>query len=339
MATPSTGWAVTATRLFSTNDGGRTWTDRTPHGLGKTLSSPAAAGGPPPSLAVDGANFAWVAAPSPGTVRIFTTSDGGRRWRRASVNPTSAAGLPKADVPTVLGLDFADRRTGWLLTSAGGIAASSEDVELYRTADAGRTWRLAAAATQQHPSPGGLPAGGVKTGLAFLDARHGLLTGYRGSQPGIWLYTTDDGGRSWRAGTLPTPARYAKASAFPITFAPLRVARALVLPLAWPSQRAVRFYATRDSGRHWYAGRSVATGAGSLRAWSWTDLTHGFAITDARFCTTSSGGHIWHCRRTPKALGDSRELQFLTPHRGWALDGTRLLRTTDGGVTWAIVLR
>lgn len=339
MATPGIGWAVTATRLFRTNDGGRSWTDKTPHGLGKTFASPTPAGGPPTSLAVDDVNSAWIAAPSPGTVRIFSTADGGLHWRMASVIPTLTAGVPRTDVPTVLGLDFPDRRDGWLLTSAGGIAAGSEDVELYRTADAGRTWRLAAAATQQHPSPGGLPAGGVKTGLAFFDARRGVLTGYRGSQPGIWLYTTDDGGRSWRAGTLPTPARYAKAPSFPMTFAPFRVARTLVLPASWPSQRTAIFYTSPDGGLHWHASSPVATGPGSLRAWSWSDLTHGFAITNASLCTTSSGGRTWHCRQTPRALADPRELQFLTPHRGWALDGSHLLRTTNGGATWVIALR
>lgn len=335
MATATAGWAFTAKRVLHTTDGGRNWNDRTPTRLSRTTTGPGPGGEPPANIAIVGAASAWLAAASPRTVRIFHTSDAGIHWHPTAVTPTAITGLPRTDVPIVLSLDAVDARNGLLLISDGGAGAGSEDVELYATRDSGTTWTPVAATTQQHPSPGGLPAGGTKTGLGFVSAKRGWLTGYRGSQSGIWLYATDDGGRTWRATILPTPLRYPTSGQFPLTFPPAFTGTAGFLPTLWPAQQATIFYTTHDRGLHWRpSGPAPSPGGNALRAWSWPDVTHGFAVPSGKFCATSDGGNSWQCRRTPRVLRSFVELQFLTPRFGWALSGTRLLRTADGGITW-----
>ena len=333
MTTATAGWAFTAKRVLRTVDGGRSWNDRTPTGLNDTTAELGPGGGPPANVAIIGVASAWLAAASPGAVRIFRTSDAGAHWHTATVTPAAITGLPRTDVPIVLGLDAVDARTGLLLTSNGGAGAGSEDVELYRTRDSGITWTLIAAATQQHPSPGGFPAGGIKTGLGFVSVKRGWLTGYRGSQSGAWLYATDDGGRTWRAATLPTPRRYPTSGQ--LTFPPDFTGRAGVLPTLWPAQRATIFYTTRDGGLHWHPTAPVpSSGGNALRAWSWPNQTHGFAAPSGTLCATTNGGHSWKCRPAPRVLQHIVELQFPTPRLGWALSGTQLFRTADGGITW-----
>jgi photosystem II stability/assembly factor-like uncharacterized protein len=202
MVSATTGWALTDTTLLRTTDGGRRWTDRTPTGLHEPLLDVGIGSWP---FAFRGPLDGWLAVSSPGRVRVFRTADGGVHWRTVAVSPSAAAGLSSSDVSLVLALDFANDRDGWLLTSAGGAAAGSQDVELYRTIDGGQSWTLLSANTQQHAVPRGIPTIGIKTGVVFASRTRGLVTGYHGQVPGFAVYASADGGRSWRPLRLPLP--------------------------------------------------------------------------------------------------------------------------------------
>lgn len=134
MVSATTGWALTDTTLIRTTDGGRRWSDRTPPGLHGSLLQVGVGSSP---VAFRGPRDGWLAVSSPGRVRVFRTADGGVRWRSATVSPSKAAGLSASDIALMLALDFVNGREGWLLTSAVGAAAGSQDVELYRTVDGG----------------------------------------------------------------------------------------------------------------------------------------------------------------------------------------------------------
>jgi len=332
MVNETTGWALTENALLRTTDGGRRWVDRTPPGL-HTRVLDVGVGSTP--FAFRGALDGWLAVSLPGRVRVFRTVDGGARWRSAVVSPSKAAGLSSSDVALVLALDFVNGRNGWLLTSAGGAAAGSQDVELYRTSDGGSSWTLLSANTQQHAAAGGIPTIGIKTGIVFASPTRGLVTGYHGQVPGFAVYASADGGRSWRQLALPLPHGYSASGAFPLTFPPTFTGASGVLPTVWPSQRSVVFYRTGDSGARWRPTTPLHTPGGNVpRGWSFPDANHGFVVTDTSFCTTTNAAHSWQCVPLPASRRDVTRLQFLTDRLGFELVHGRLFATTNAGITW-----
>jgi hypothetical protein len=124
------GWAAGADTLLTTSDGGRHWTAlpescpliRAVHFVSGSAGF-AIAGGTAVSLYGG-------AAPQTGGV-VLATSDGGQSWHRLAA-PAGAQSVC-----------FNDRRSGWL----------GADGRLYRTADGGRHWTLAApGVTPQRPA-------------------------------------------------------------------------------------------------------------------------------------------------------------------------------------------
>jgi photosystem II stability/assembly factor-like uncharacterized protein len=332
MVSATTGWALTGTRLLRTTDAGRHWVNRTPSGLHTRVLEVGVDSEP---FAFRGMRAGWLAVSVPGKVRVFRTTDGGVRWRSATVSPSTAAGLLSSDVSLVLALDFVNDRDGWLLTSAGGAAAGSQDVELYRTIDGGQSWTLLSANTQQHAVPRGIPTIGIKTGIVFASRSSGLVTGYHGQVPGFGVYATADGGRSWRPLRLPLPHGYQANNAFPLTFPPTFTGASGVLPTVWPNRRSIVFYLSADRGAHWRPTTPLHAPGGNVpRGWSFPDPSHGFVIIDTSFCRTSNAARTWRCRPLPAALRDVTGLQFLTDRVGFEFVRGRLFATTDAGTTW-----
>jgi photosystem II stability/assembly factor-like uncharacterized protein len=121
-----TGWLVveraTSTNfstgaLFHTDDGGRTWTERTiPIGAPVTFVTP---------------EVGWTAGGAAGD-ELHRTTDGGRTWRLQSLGASRFYRLPA----------FRDPQTGVL----PGVVATEEGsrLERYETEDGGRTWHLSA---------------------------------------------------------------------------------------------------------------------------------------------------------------------------------------------------
>jgi photosystem II stability/assembly factor-like uncharacterized protein len=113
------------------------------------------------------ARHGWLALRDHGMVRILATSDGGRHWRQQA----SLLG-------DGLGMTAVDRNHAWIYGNFGFLASTEN----------GRTWTSLSA-------PRGVD---FATGLQFLTARRGWLTGSNG-----WAYTTSDGGRTWTALSRP----------------------------------------------------------------------------------------------------------------------------------------
>ncbi len=82
---------------------------------------------------------------------------------------------------------------GWIATGAGRVG------RVLRTADGGETWAAAATPVAAGPSAG-------LTAVAFRDAEHGVALGGDVAQPGGTgdnVAVTDDGGRTWRKAARP----------------------------------------------------------------------------------------------------------------------------------------
>jgi photosystem II stability/assembly factor-like uncharacterized protein len=317
-----------------TADAGESWEPRNPAGMDPAglLLSPGVR--PMANAAFQGTGAAWFAAASPGAVTVSRTVDAGRHWSTETVHPGTDVGFGGTDTPMVLGLGFPSETDGYLLATAGGIAAGVEDIELYGTANGGKSWKALGTATQQETSPTGLSAEGAKTGLGFAVPGRGWITGYRGTQPGMWLYETDDGGKAWHTSALPTPPRFDVAGS-PQTFPPLFTGPdAGILPVTWPgSPSNTVFYVTDHGGDTWRPTAPIVS-PDPMQIWDWTDATHAAAANDTTWCETDAGGQSWHCRPLPAELAGITDLDLVTPKLGWAVAAGHLSRTTDGGHTW-----
>lgn len=153
------GWLVALDRIWTTSDGGRTWTLR--RRLGMAVLTGATSSDRRHAFVVgwgtlDGAPF------------VLATSDGGKTWSRRPVTVEAPPpGALQSQQIACAGPDIL-----WVTCKAGVLASN----------DAGRTWEL------QKP-PAGEPLG-----IAAADAAHVLATTY--GQP---ILSSSDGGATWRA--------------------------------------------------------------------------------------------------------------------------------------------
>ncbi|HLJ67040.1 MAG TPA: hypothetical protein VKX16_06745 [Chloroflexota bacterium] len=351
------------TGIFSTADGGKTWTERL-----RVTGAPLVA----PHLLPD----AWMHAFSSQAIlvlpftdaynspaRLYRSFDGGRTWQSARI-----PGPPGFSGPTDLA--FAGHRRLWLILHYGA-AAGSEQVSLFRTRNAGVHWsRIACIPVQgaqlRCPAPSGLGFGGFKGNIVFANATHGWLTHYDYS--GIpSLFVTNDGGYHWtvtrpglprgvsgpspRTGTYPD-AQYEQ----PIPFGHFVVLPTDVNVCTTHPRRNTTCRGTLyallsfDDGNHWTASRRIPAGANTVRP-IWQAMTSHiwWSVDGSRLWATHDAGMHW--RPMPLRLPKGQQLfqiQFLSPSVGWAIAGqtssqsgyarsTTLLRTANGGRSWAVV--
>jgi len=187
---PDTAFVLTAgpgdlSRIYSTTDGGASWTRRFTNADSSAFFD-----------CIDfwdarrGLAFSDAVA---GRFRVLRTEDGGRSWSRIdTLLPAAREGEG----------GFA-ASGGCLVTGGGGRAwigtGAADSARILRTGDGGGSWSGAPV-----PIRGGARAGVMA--VAFRDGVHGLAVGGElGASDGrVRVALTDDGGRSWRAGGVPT---------------------------------------------------------------------------------------------------------------------------------------
>lgn len=321
-----TGWGIASNAngaVLRTLDGGSTWLDASPPGLGSLGLSA--------NLAVLDANTAWVLAPGTdffaGT--LYRTRDGGITWSSSKV-PFGGAYL-----------QFVDSNHGRALAERGA-GTGSEAVELFQTSDGGAHWT-----SVFHNDPGlpgssdSLPLAGIKNGMIFVDANTGWVTGSIPVDGDVYLYITRDGGVSWSPVSLPLPAGYEKFQYLPQ--APVFFGKDGFLPLTIyrPEAADLTFYTTHDGGLTWSgAGQEVKPGlvafTDGLHAWCWDGGT--------TLYTTRDGAQTWDTLQPALDLsGNLSRLEFVPGFTGWALTRlddsghSQLYRTTDG-VHWTTLI-
>lgn len=245
MVSSSDGWALTASAVYRTQNGGRHWTNVTPvgyRGLGNGIAPVSARG------AYAGAAFPTVYTAMirpPGGQVVWFTQDGGKVWHHTPVpGPPLALSMPNA-------------QDGWLEV-AGGSAAGSEAVSLYRTTDGGQAWtRVAEAYGGPKGSEGNLPFFGAKLGLAFGSAANGVVVGEGAAQGTAWVYHTHNGGTTWQLSTVPIPVRFRAdtvVAKIPQFFGPRRAVMAVTVESVTGGTHATIVYHTSDGGAHWVPG-------------------------------------------------------------------------------------
>ncbi|WP_158289558.1 WD40/YVTN/BNR-like repeat-containing protein [Paenibacillus flagellatus] len=329
------GWAF-GTNVTRTNDGGRTWTDRTPHGYDRSRFEPFPLNG----------QFAWFVVRPAGQEAnwtIYRTADGGHSWSAAALPTTDTWSVLKEN--TAFALSFTDEKTG-ILTFISDPAGGPVKTAIYRTTDGGRTWTYV-----NSIAPEGVLES-TPSGMSFSDRSHGFITFFNSRDSRPELYGTSDGGTTWKRLLLELPPDIPDAVFFaerpPQFFGNDR--KEGVLPVSYTTttneKAGIVWFTTENGGNSWSPAPSpdgtptVASKDGSapqgFRVTAASDLTHYWMI-DSEAGTlygTSDAGRHWQALHTSPQLRNAVELSMVDETVGWIRGDGFLLQTEDGGRSW-----
>ena len=167
-------------RIFRTEDGGKTWsplfTNKWEKGFFNTLAFWDAENGLLLSDPIDDRPF------------ILITANGGKSWRR----------IPPDTFPPLREGEYGFAASGTCIALAGKnhiwLATGGSRARVFHSADRGKTWK-----DYDSPLKSGNPSSGIFS-IAFRDARHGVIVGgnYREERgTGNTVAYTSDGGKTW----------------------------------------------------------------------------------------------------------------------------------------------
>ncbi|HHY92811.1 MAG TPA: hypothetical protein GX511_05670, partial [Firmicutes bacterium] len=207
-------------------------------------------------------------------VEVFTSSDGGASWQLAvSTDPQQQKPdrLPLGGLKT--GIGALDAKTAWVTGFDYG-----DQIWLYRTPDAGKTWqRQAVTAPAGYHTEGGA----VETRPPVFFGQDGFLPVlfHQEGQPTIF-YVTHDDGATWR----PTaPVKSAGNSSFVWSFIDSRHGFAT---------DGKKIYATEDGARSWTA-ITMNRELTNVSQLAFVSTKAGWALADGTLWATQDGGRTW----------------------------------------------
>ncbi|MHB1628009.1 MAG: WD40/YVTN/BNR-like repeat-containing protein [Bacilli bacterium] len=328
--------------VLHTTDGGRVWTEITPHLPSNTQSNvnltAGFAGSRSAALVLEG---------SSGTFTVFSTLDGGRMWMRSLPIHAGYSG-------GIVDIQFLNRLHGFLEVSDPGNSMLLG--AMYATKNGGRTWQrvsysgatqnataAASDAAAGKPMLGWLPFAGA---FSFRTIEDGWISGgQRGGPFGgsgyVWLFRTTDGGRSWSHESLSMPRGWRKA--YTTLSEPQWFGNTGYLTMTCWGPHAVAsqtfLYVTHDAGRRWTQIPFIRN-AGSQAPFSVDFVTaqSGYAMFGGTLYRTQNGWRTW----TPVLHNEHLRfaaLQFVNPSEGWLYwPGPTTAHweyTKNGGRTWA----
>ncbi|MEO7021525.1 MAG: hypothetical protein ABI234_15345, partial [Ktedonobacteraceae bacterium] len=302
----NTGWAVTSDgkRLLHTTHGALHWQDVTP-----AFGSPTSINGSTNFL---DAETAWVVGNDSTNLVVYRTSDSGVNWQKAQV-PDQSRGKSQ--------ITFLNTQVGWLVVGKGA-GAGSEAVDVLHTSDGGATWKVISVASYTTVNqPGTLPFEGDKTGISFVNASTGWMTGFTNREHFAWLYMTHDGGATWQPQAIPLPASASQVSLFPPVFFN---ASDGIMPVEVPGPQTgqtTNIYVTHDGGTSWHTTSAVPVSLVSTNI-VFVDATHGWiadnhegiannTYINSTLYSTSDGGQHW-TQHTIKLGADITMLTFVS---------------------------
>jgi photosystem II stability/assembly factor-like uncharacterized protein len=326
MIDATTGWALSAQGVLRTTDGGLQWQNVSPPSISLTQDSIAE---------FRSAAVAWVGTKQANktTAQVLWTTDSGKSWQQTTIQPSFLRQIT-----------FVDAQHGWILSSSRPTGGSAEAVNVFRTTDGGKTWQsVSSALFSDATPPGHLPYGGQKSGIHFLNASTGWVTGTVTVANLAWLYVTHNGGSTWNQQTIHMPPGVPSGQlsiAAPTFFS----ATDGILPITFSdattgSDIATDIYVTHDGGTTWQSTTPVPLVLGTT---DFSDMQHGWATNGTVLYSTSDGGQHWTKLSPSASFKQVTHLDFVSSTTGWAIgrqgnSASSLLKTVDGGQTWTPV--
>lgn len=323
------GWGLTQDGLFTTSDGGVSWTNVSPPTL---ANSPTAFFLDPTHGWVTSWQLRGANATFESVLPVFKTEDGGKTWQRHDLH------VPGVQTGGVY-LDFFDQTHGWLV-AVSTTSSNFSSGQLFRTDDGGMTWR-------ELTIPNGNP-------VRFLNTTTGWNVG--AAQPGRpgydTLYVTHDGGASWRA----QPIAFSSGLTGPFFSLPTFVdADHGVLPVTFPGQRTESFYISDDAGVTWSLKETTQANVLGGEQITLPDGPMPVAVTGPTSWVMAWGRHLEvavngnNTAIDPQGFAQVDELRFVSSSVGWGLTTASgscsdfkssctsfryVIRTLDGGHSW-----
>lgn len=321
MLTPTSGWGITGGRVFRTTDGGTHWQDVTPSAAPEVTEI----------AAFLTSSLAWVVGKPPaGPLMVFKTTDSGLTWQ-------PGGSLQNATPNQML---FVSPQEGWILADLGA-PPTYYTAAILRTTDGGASWVKMASAdgTAQNSA---IPYG-MKSGLGFLNASTGWLTGSAAPEENVfWLSVTHDGGASWQQQPLPMPPGVHNAQFYlspPSFFNEHDGILPVMMFTTSTHVISLDIYVTHTGGTTWQSTTPVQANFPNF-----IDVAHGWVADGRTLFVTSDSGQHWAPLPTNSALCEVENLDFVSRAIGWAINAPpsalalpSLLKTTDGGQTWTVV--
>jgi photosystem II stability/assembly factor-like uncharacterized protein len=310
------GYGLDEQNLYRTDNGGIQWNVITPPGVNANFSV----------FFLDAQN-GWMLVGDPQDLsrsNLYHTADGGQNW----TSTPAPFGMGR--------IQFLDEQNGWAMANIN-CGAGSCGLDIFNTTDGGQSWmKISSASPDNNTQPGKLPFAGDKNGMTFLDMQHGWVGGTEPKDGYVWLFTTQDGGQTWKQVNLPLPSGYTTST---ISVDPPKFFSAQdgILPVTLFTDSPHKdFYMTQDGGQSWKPG-SVVDSNGIASIPTMQDI---FVWDGGTLQTSHDSGQTWTAISPNINLSQIiAQLDFIDKDNGWAtsidtnLKGM-LYKTNDGGKTW-----
>ena len=341
MKSATVGWGIDRRlggQLVHTGNGGRTWTNVTPHDVTFDEATDNTSYSPPlpPHNTVTwyrSGSMAGTAtliarsARGTGILMISETNDGGRLWHQWTVRLADLVDGAVHD-PIVTEADFVNAADGWLLVGpAYGIAAGMGYVgmELWHTTDAGHVW------TRVYQIPGSSIT--AVSPVTFTSATTGWMTEQKGNNNRILLHTTN-AGHAWSQVPLTGVA--------PPDGTPIFHGASGVL---FVRNKKYEVMESTDSGQNWGRPQYIPASKSGLSIFKVSAVNPQvlWNSTGNTLWRTVNGGRTWTVQGHAAILTHDTAMDVVNRRLGWVWDATvgdpsTMASTTNGGRTWTPVL-
>ncbi len=320
------GWGITESEVVRTNDGGVTWYNVTPAGLNEA--------GYFVYADFFDSTHAWLQLPDmnnqPNGGMLYRTSDGGLTWE--TFNTPFSGGAFK----------FIDEQNGWMMADLG-VGAGSNAVSIFKTSDGGETWNRTYTNDPNLEGAGdSLPLGGIKGVMLPLDGQTAWIGGVVYALGEIYLFRSEDGGKTWSSVELELPAGASKSELGVDGILFVSASRGVLRVRVSSATPETILYATDDGGETWEQLPVTFDGSGFFDVPSANEIIF---YTNNTFYISDDAGETFTETIPDIAFGDSIiDLSFANVTTGWVLTASPsneriLYKTTDGGATWTVLIQ
>ena len=340
MMSAQDGWALSATDLYHTQDGGQSWTRM------RALPLPSQRLMPVQWAFVDATEAVMVYSQRNGTILQQETFNGGRSWiRRTIASPFGhVGGLP---IPTQI--TFHTPQHGWLLI-APIQGMNSANGALLNTVNGGESWTVAVKNTTTYATP---PLG--RAAVQFTSVTRGWLVASATSTTPATLYRTNDAGTQWQS-----EASWIRPDQNNPLISPIQHGSQVLLPSILTSRtgtvKGMTFWRSDTAGTTWMPNMqpvlpAMLNNEDHFVHPDFVSLTTGWAAGSHGLLHTTDAGRHWVSQTVnPKGItlptsARIQTIQFVSTRVGTVFVATPhfnrewLLVTKDSGQQWRIVFK